>query len=123
MTHHAPLPATPKEAIAAALDAYWITTPPGEDIYWTIAADQVDDYLTASGWTITTTAAAAHRCTCPPPSRASTAFTGLLALACLLAGIFCLAHGERTGASLAFIGAGLLANETAVGIHHGRTHR
>ncbi|WP_405994983.1 hypothetical protein [Streptomyces sp. NBC_00986] len=114
MTHPVPLPATPREAIAAALDAYWITTPPGEDIYWTVAAEQIDDYLTGCGWTITTTAAAAvPHCTCPPPSRANVAVTALLALACLTACLGAWIRGEETWAFIALIGATALANEAA----------
>ncbi|MFJ9381909.1 hypothetical protein [Streptomyces sp. NPDC101455] len=124
MTHHAPLPATPQDAIAAALDDYWITTDPAGPFNTTQAAHHIDTSLTGYGYTITTTTpaaamahaaayAAANRCTCPPPSRANIALTALLALTCLTACLAAWIRGEQTWAFTALIGATALANETA----------
>ncbi|MBK3575116.1 hypothetical protein JHN63_15105 [Streptomyces sp. MBT65] len=124
MTHHAPLPATPQDAIAAALDDYWITSDPAGPFHTTEAAQHVDASLTGYGYTITTlTAAAAPRCTCPTPSRANITVTALLALACLLGCLASLARGELGWAAIAFFGAAALANETAASLHTRRAHR
>jgi hypothetical protein len=112
MTH----PPTPRETIAAALDDYWITTDPSGPFNTTVAATQIDRYLNGFGYTITTTAAAAlaaPRCTCPPPSRASIAFTALLALACLVGCLASWIRGEEAWAFGAIVGATALTNETA----------
>jgi hypothetical protein len=110
-------PPTPRETIAAALDDYWITTDPAAPFNTTQAATMIDRYLNGYGYTITTTAAAtataAPRCTCPPPSRATVAFTGLLALACLAGCLASWIRGEQTWAFAALVGATALTNETA----------
>lgn len=127
MTHPIPLPATPQDAIAAALDDYWITTDPAGPFHTTQAAHHIDTTLTDYGYTITTTTAAAvaavNNCTCPPPSRAAVAFTALLALACLLGCLACLIRGQLGWAVTALIGAGALANETAANLRLRRAHR
>ncbi|MET7679373.1 hypothetical protein [Streptomyces sp. NPDC005423] len=113
MTHHSPQSVTPQEAIAAALDDYWITTDPAGPFHTTEAAEHIDHSLHGYGYAITTlAAAAARRCTCPPPSRANVAFTALLALACFFAGLACLAHGGIGWAVTALVGAAALAHET-----------
>lgn len=124
MTHHAPLPTTPQDAIAAALDHYWITSDPAGTFHTAEAAQHIDASLTGYGYTITTlAAAAAPRCTCPTPSRAAVAFTALLALACLLGCLACLIRGELGWAFTALVGAGALANETAANLRTRRAHR
>lgn len=124
MTHHAPLPATPQDAIAAALDDYWITSDPAGPFHTTEAAHHIDASLTGYGYTITTlAAAAAPRCTCPPPSRASIAFTALLALACLLGCLASWIRGEQGWAFAAIVGATALTNETADNLRTRRAHR
>jgi hypothetical protein len=124
MTHHAPLPATAQDAIAAALDDYWITSDPAGPFHTTEAAHHIDASLTGYGYTITTlAAAAAPRCTCQPPSRAAVAFTALLALACLLGCLTCLTRGELGWAVTALLGAGALAGETATNLRARRAHR
>ncbi|XUL91020.1 hypothetical protein ACQ86D_33965 [Streptomyces galilaeus] len=117
---HSPQPDTPQDAIAAALDDYWITSDPSSSFNTTEAAEHVDASLTGYGYTITTAAGAARRCTCPPPSRATVTVTGLLALACLLACLACFLNGEQGWAFVAIIGAAALTNETA---DHLRTRR
>lgn len=113
MTHHPILPVTPQDAIAAALDNYWITTDPSGPFHTTEAAAQIEASLTGYGYTVTTlTAAAARRCTCPPPSRGTVTFTGLLTLVCLIAGLACLTRGPLDWAPAALIGAAAFAKET-----------
>lgn len=124
MTHHAPLPTTPQDAIAAALDDYWITTDPADTFHTTEAAQHIDASLTGYGYTITTlAAAAAPRCTCPTPSRAAVAFTALLTLACLLGCLGAWIRGEQTWAFAAIVGATALANEAADNLRLRRAHR
>lgn len=124
MTHHPPQPVTPQDAIAAALDDYWITSDPAGPFHTTQAAQHIDASLTGYGYTITTLAAAsAPRCTCPTPSRASIAFTGLLALACLLGSLASWIRGEQTWAFAALVVATAFANEAGDNLRLRRTHR
>ncbi|MFJ9895264.1 hypothetical protein ACIQPR_18305 [Streptomyces sp. NPDC091280] len=124
MSHHSPQPVTPQDAIAAALDNYWITSDPGGPFHTTQAAEHIEASLTGYGYAVTTlAAAAARRCTCPPPSRGSIAFTALLALVCLLACLACLLNGEPGWAVSALIGAGALAHETATNLRTRRNTR
>lgn len=123
MTH----PPTPRETIAAALDDYWITTDPSGPFNTTQAAHHIDATLTDYGYTITPTTAAAvvavNRCTCPPPSRATVAFTGLLALACLVGCLASLIRGEHGWAFTAIVGAAALTKETADALRTRRAGR
>lgn len=124
VTHHPILPVTHQDAMAAALDDYWINSDPAATFHTAEAAAHVEASLTSYGYTVTTlAAAAARRCTCPPPSRASIAFTALLALTCLLAGLACLTHGGLGWALTALIGAGALARETATELRTRRARR
>ncbi|MFJ9381866.1 hypothetical protein [Streptomyces sp. NPDC101455] len=124
VTHHPILPVTPQDAIAAALDDYWITSDPAGPFNTTQAAHHIDASLTGYGYTITTTPAVATataaatvvtapRCTCPPPSRANIALTALLALTCLTACLAAWIRGEHTWAFTALIGATALTNKAA----------
>lgn len=124
MTHHPILPSTPQDAIAAALDDYWITSDPAGPFHTTEAAHHIDASLTGYGYTITTlAAAAAPRCTCPTPSRAAVAVTALLSLACLTACLGAWISGEQEWAFIALVGAGALANEATADLRTRRAHR
>lgn len=124
VTHHSPLPVTSQDAIAAALDDYWIGSDPAGPFHTNEAAAHVEASLTGYGYTVTTlAAAAAPRCTCPPTSRATVTFTATLALICLIAGLACLTHGGLGWALTALIGAGALARETLTELRTRRARR
>lgn len=130
---HPPQPVTPLDAIAAALDDYWITSDPASPFHTTQAAQHIDDNLTGYGYTITTTPAAAlaaaaayaaaNRCTCPPPSRANITVTSLLALTCTLACLGAFLSGEQGWAFAAIVGAAAFTNETADSLRIRRADR
>lgn len=132
MTHPL-LPLTPQEAIAAALDHYWITTDPTGPFNTTEAAAQISAHLDDYGYTVTTIPAAAmsaaaayataNHCTCPPPSRASVAVTALLALACVIGCLASFLRGEQGWAFAAIVGASALANETTTDLRIRRAAR
>jgi hypothetical protein len=122
MTRHAPLPSTPQDAIAAALDEYWITSDPSGPFHTTEAAHHIDASLTGYGYTITTLAAAT-RCNCPPPSRANITLTSFLTLVCLLASLVSWIGDEHAWAFVAIVGATVLFNETADNLRLRRASR
>lgn len=96
---------TPAEAIAHALDDHWLTTPPGEPIWHSQAAEHVLAHLDDHGYRIYP----GYR---PDPvSRANLAFNLLLAALCLTGTLVCTVRHDWPWAATSLLGTVVFTRE------------
>ncbi|MFJ6386428.1 hypothetical protein ACIQJT_02345 [Streptomyces sp. NPDC091972] len=109
---------TPAEAIAHALDDHWLTTPPGEPIYHTQAAEAVLDHLNGHGYTI-----ASDTPRTPVPSLRTITTTALITLATAASAIAAAIRTEWAWAGIGVLAAAFLGHETLRDLRDRRRRR